>query len=266
MKRLLRIFIGIIVITGATSHAQSIGRLNTITTIDEIEDILPLIAPYISCGPCTLIAFDIDETLIWAANPLARSEWFNQEFKRYQDLGLSPEEALKKFFVEHLQAHNNSKFFPVDKDTNDLFNALQEKNIRILGLTARQPLMNTITAKQFATAHINFPNPIPRWNDTFVFGGPKSPVLAIQGIIYSSGQDKGKMLGIFLDELSYRPQLLIMVDDMLYNVQNVQRLARERNIPFLGFHLNKYEKSIRPLLEAGVSPLSAAKAAGSLTY
>ncbi|HAU30588.1 MAG: hypothetical protein UV79_C0004G0002 [candidate division TM6 bacterium GW2011_GWF2_43_17] len=264
MKKLFYVLKIVLCILVPTSHAHAAARLDIIKTIDEIEDILPTIAPHIACGPCTLVAFDIDETLIWASDPRARSEWFNQEFTRYKGLGLSPHDALKQFFVKHLQAHNDSLFYPVDKDTNLVFELLKQQNIHIIGLTARQPLMNSITTKQFAGAHIAFPNPIPRWNDTFVFAGPEQPVLAIDGIIYSSGQDKGKTLGLFIDALSYRPQLLVMVDDMLYNVQNVQQFAVSRNIPFIGFHLNKYEKSIRPLLEEGVMPTHVALSAGSI--
>ncbi len=261
MKILLRIFFAILSIVPLT-HAME--RLDIIKTIDEIEDIIPIISPHIACGPCTLVAFDIDETLIWAADPMARSEWFEQEFTHYKKLGLSPQDALKKFFVEHLQAHNNSVFYPVDKDTNEVFELLQKKNIHIIGLTARKPLMSTITTKQFAHAQINFPSPIPRWDDTFVLAGPEQPVLAINGIIYSSGQDKGQTLGLFLDALSYRPQLLVMVDDMFYNVLNVQRFAASRNIPFIGIYINKYEQNIRPLLKQGIAPAPVALRAGSL--
>lgn len=233
--------------------------LSTIYTLNEIENILPIINSYSTCGPCTLVAFDIDETLIWAANPTARSEWFNKQLKSYKEQGLSTEEAIKKFLVQHLQAHNNSVFFPVDIDTNKLFELIKQKNIHILGLTAREPLMDTMTIQQFAKAKINFPHPIPRWNRTFVFQGPNYPVLAVDGIIYSTGQNKGRTLELFLDRLSYQPNLLIMVDDMLYNIQNVQKTAEMRKIPFIGIHLTKYKNEILPLLQQGVQPSAVAK-------
>ncbi len=238
--------------------------LQSIRTVTEIEDILPLINTYQTCGPCTLVAFDIDETLIWATKPKARSEWFNEQLASYTAQGLSAEEAMKHFFVAHLTAHAASAIFPVDKDTNLVFEKLAQQNIHVLGLTARAPMMSTITTEQFTKANIKFPQPIPRWNEIFIFDGPRDPVMVVNGIIYSSGQNKGLTLGLFIDALSYKPQLLVFVDDLMYNIKNVQTFAQQRGIPFLGIHITKYEQLIKPLLDAGIAPQTVAQKAGSI--
>jgi hypothetical protein len=251
-------------VTKPVLSAKNSVQRESIRSITEIEEILPYIRAEKLCGPCTLVAFDIDETLVWATKPEARSQWFNEQMDAYKAKGLSSEEALRYFFTAHLSAHATSNMFTVDKDTNNLFAQLAQQQIHVIGLTARDPMMSPITKEQFKKAKLQFPTPVPRWNEILVLDGPKKPIMAINGIIYSSGQDKGVALGLVLDKLSYRPSLLIFVDDMRYNIENVERLANERNIPFIGFHLQKYEESIQPLLKQGMAVQTVAKAAGSI--
>ncbi len=58
-----------------------------------------------------------------------------------------------------------------------------------------------------------------------------------QGVVLSGDLKKGEALKLYINEIAHKtPEQVIFVDDGLNNLQSVQKLCEELNIPFTGFH------------------------------
>ena len=198
--------------------------------IIEIEDILP----YVKAGPCTVVAFDIDNTLLRGKDPRARDEWFNAQFKQYIEQGLSGDEAVKRILPEHINAHRTTVVEQVDADADEVVAILQDKNVHIMALTARGDPNNfvDITLRQFRDAKVDL---MPRhvvdaWKQCYKITGLARDAYYIPGIFLANGNDKGMAFELFLKKLRYRPHLVIFVDDVIKNIEAVERACKRLNI------------------------------------
>ena len=62
------------------------------------------------------------------------------------------------------------------------------------------------------------------------------------GIIICAGNNKGKVLKGYLDYLKMAPSTVIFVDDRLKAVNAVEKVCKEMNINFIGFHYTAFIK------------------------
>ncbi|MBN2267324.1 MAG: DUF2608 domain-containing protein [Candidatus Babeliaceae bacterium] len=205
---------------------QQPAEIRHIIQINEIEEI----ASYVTPGPETLVIFDLDNTVIWPEEPEARDEWFAGQLSAYKKVGLTPDEAIKRFLPTHLKAHATSKIYNVDKDTPWLFTFLKENNVRVIALTARSIAFIGITKKQLKKADIKFSPGKNGWNEYYEIDGLKKPIFYTNGIIFAGGNPKGPTLELFLQKLAFKPKELIFVDDSRQHVESVAETAKKIGI------------------------------------
>lgn len=213
--------------------------------IVEIEDILP----YVKSGPCTIVMFDIDNTMLRGKDPRARDEWFNQQFKKYTEQGLSGDEAVKRILPEHIKAHRTTAVDQVDDDIDEVLAVLQDRNVHSMALTARGDPRNfvDITLRQFRDAKIDL---MPRrvvdsWKQCYKLTGLARDAYYIPGILLSNGNDKGMAFEHFLYKLHYRPHLVIFVDDVMKNIEAVERACKRLNIKeYHSFYLSRVVRGL----------------------
>lgn len=61
------------------------------------------------------------------------------------------------------------------------------------------------------------------------------PILDL-GMIFTAGLDKGSILEFILSKYNYYPSKIIFIDDLLDNLQSIQKLTNKLDIDFQGFH------------------------------
>ncbi|HBY05501.1 MAG: hypothetical protein UV38_C0001G0308 [candidate division TM6 bacterium GW2011_GWE2_42_60] len=213
---------------------------SVIHEIVEIEDILP----YVKAGPCTVVAFDIDNTILRGKDPRARDEWFNAQFKLYTSQGLSGDEAVKRILPEHIKAHRTTAVEQVDADEDEVFAVLHDRKVHAMALTARGDPNNfvDITLRQFHDAKVDL---MPRhvvdaWKQCYKITGLARDAYYIPGIFLVNGNDKGMAFELFLKKLRYRPHVVVFVDDLMKNIEAVERACKRLGIKeYHCFHLSR---------------------------
>jgi hypothetical protein len=217
-------------------------NIQTISSINELQlDNLPA---------NTLVLFDVDEVLITSEDNLLKP--CVKDFKWWEKL--QPEEIENCLSI----MLKNTNYLLVDKNIPSFIDTLSnQKDVFVMGFTSCRtgsfgviPSMEKWRLDQLKNVGIDF---TPFFNEVFVFSElvepQANPPIFKHGILfcgdfYSSQEStKGKLLGVFLDRMQWRPKRIIFIDDEKKNLEAVQRELKLRDIPFRGYHLqNRYPK------------------------
>lgn len=202
----------------------------------------------------TLIATDIDNTMMLPRQWLGSEAWFDAEVRHAQASSGSRQEAIDKARRKYIKIHQVSQAIPVEEQTPALISELQRAGYRTLGLTARSPLLAGRTHKQLADVGIDF-------RSTAIY--PDSVVTKLekasgyyQGIMFVTENDKGEALFTLLDKIHQTYKHVIFIDDRLENVEKVLAACHLRGIAATGFYyqaarerMSQYEPELADIQE-----------------
>lgn len=176
----------------------------------------------------TLIAFDIDNTLIDTVQNFGGYAWSLNVTKRLQDKGFDFPVALLKSYNILAQILEFVDFKVIEPETSSVIKKLREKNIFSMALTARMHSMADSTKRALSNVGIDFfdlrfyPNKI-QFNPTAAYE---------KGILYTGPKlCKGESLVLFLEKIDYTPKKIVFVDDSKHHVEDVYKTLSSKNIP-----------------------------------
>jgi hypothetical protein len=219
---------------------SSFPLLAEILPCNHIEEILPHVK-YKS-----LVIFDLDNTLIRPAQVLGANEWGEYKIQQFKNEGLPTEAATKKMLQAWLKIITQTSVITLEPSTVKVFQEIQKKGNRMMGLTIRHWDLSLWTLEQLDSVHISFqPNALNE--KTLLF----NKLLLRDGILFTTGAPKGESLMAFFKEVSQSPEHVVMIDDSLKHLQSVEKVLQEKKIPFIGLHYQfpeKFVKQFSPIL------------------
>lgn len=180
--------------------------------------------------PHTLLVFDIDNTLIKPQGWIGGSGWFEHLLHAKVAAGMAQQEAYASVVELCAQLQPYLTWLPVEQETVATVQQFQKLGAQVLAMTGRGPEQAEITLMQLQSIGLSFAHSCP-------------PVTLIdswytvqEGVVFSSFYEKGKVLIDFLSKISAPISTVICVDDMLRNIQSIEReLAKKRpDIAFVG--------------------------------
>lgn len=200
----------------ASAHAQ----IKQISSFSEAKSHLD------SLENNALVVFDVDAVLIDCVDPILQApnnELLQTLIQKYSQ-GIPKKRMEELTSIVYLQA----KRVVIEPEVINIINCLQSKNITVIGLTA---------TKIGGIGHIDS---IQQWRiddlkecgitftpfkhevlEALSHMGP-SPVFK-DGILFSGGYPKGLVLRQALDTLGYKPDTILFFDDLMENVNSVER-------------------------------------------
>ncbi len=101
-----------------------------------------------------------------------------------------------------------------------------------MGLTTQGLALATRTVKQLRTLGFDLSKTAPRQSDCYFENG--HGVLYRQGILFTSGTDKGKALIRFLELSGARPERVVFLNDKQTHLVEVERALEKAGIEFVG--------------------------------
>lgn len=203
----------------------------------------------------TLVLFDIDETTLTTTTTLGSTAWWNhftQKFSmnKHENARLTPH--LLPIVHRVIQASQSKT---VETETAQLIRSLQEKGIAVISLTGRckeapwDPNFAEFTRNQLHSLGIDFEK--SNWPSRITLDSSSQPANFAYGIIFSNFQPKGPVLVRLLKELNFRPQKIVMVEDLHDFLKSVDQALAKEKIPFVGFrygHLDSHVKNLDPMI------------------
>jgi hypothetical protein len=219
-----------------------------------------------------LLVLDIDNTLLAMNNPLGSDQWF--EWQKY----LIENEPKSKYVVADsfnglLDAqgllYNISHMHPPQPNLPGLMRRAQDLGIHTLVLTSRGPEFRDATEREFARNGYDFATtalPVKEVHDgtfapydidhadgagytpgevaKFHLAKPK-PVSYQNGILMTSGQNKGAMLLMLLHGAKDPVDAIVYDDDNIRHVANVYTALRDRGLEAAAFHYTREDANVK---------------------
>jgi hypothetical protein len=176
----------------------------------------------------TLIAFDLDNTLLAPQTYYGSVEWEEELLKKYIQQGFSKNKALDKANKLWYIAQEKIKLKLIENNSHELINQWKKKS-NIIGLTARDFQVKDITFNQLKLNNLLFTN-FDKILDNLHLG-----------TLYCAGQSKSKILSNFIEKvLDKHPKKILLIDDQKYNLEDLLLSSLNKNFEIKCFHyLNK---------------------------
>lgn len=236
-----------------TNFIQEVYNLN------KIKDVIKVI----SNDQTVLAIFDVDDVLIMPSQEDDfRHPYRIELFKLIIDqINNNPKdiEILESVLI------SNRKQVLIDADIINVFEELHASNTHTIALTAMGTgkfgiiqSMEEIRIKELNKVGISFV-PLAPFKDKNLFEElknvpkflvePKGTPSLDSGIVFTAGIDKAVTLEYIFKTYNYFPKTIIFVDDLLYNLESLQKLATKLNINFYGFHYKAASLVSLPVIE-----------------
>lgn len=207
--------------------AQTTWLAGEIIEADHFSEILPY------ANEETLLVLDIDDTLLIPKQMLGCDEWYQLRLKHYLVLEGTFEKALDRALAEWEGIRHYTQMEIVEEGTETLIDQLQQEGIQVMGLTTQGLALATRTSMQLAEVGIDLTKTAPASQDAF-FVQNDHGILFRKGILFTSGQAKGKALFNLLASCGKLPKRVVFINDKMTHLADVEATSQEWGIEFIG--------------------------------
>lgn len=181
----------------------------------------------------SLILLDIDDTLLIPKQMLGCDEWFQSRLNKHKQEGLHPPAALEKSLAEWEGIRHFTDMKVVEAGTELIVDKMQKMGYLMMGLTTQGLALATRTVQQLQENGIDLSLTAPTKED-FVVNVNGHSVIYRQGILFTSGTDKGKALFNFCDMFGIHPSRIVFINDKASHLREIEKAANARNVEFIG--------------------------------
>lgn len=212
----------------------TIVNISLITTgcqIVESQDIQEVMHYLVHDPKETLFVWDIDNTIAELDSPaphhVGSDKWFCCLVEEHIKNGKSKSEAIELVVPDYNNAQFTYDLRLLQPEVKKIFQYLHNQEIRTFALTARNLELRDRTHEQLAKIGIDFKE--KAHVESLILNKEKG-IEYYKGIIFSNGNDKGKILLQFLqreDALHYKK--VIIVDDSHSNIHAIARSLGGQN-------------------------------------
>jgi len=224
-----------------TKNVDDLNRVNQQIKID-------------SANPqSSLVIFDIDDTLLESVNFVGSGKWYDWQRGRVAKDPKGHSFSIEKKDQFHCMFRTLGTLFEIastkltQKNAVDIIN--QTKPLDFMILTARTAKFRTATERELKRNGINLADRhlMPEGTSLdFIFDDErrKDQVTYKNGIVMSSGLNKGKVLKTVLQKIGKNYQRIYFIDDSLKNLRDMQNEWKKRTEDMVTFHYTKVDKTI----------------------
>lgn len=201
-----------------------------------------------------LVVYDIDDTLLEATSFFGGDTWYN--WQRGKPIRTAEGESITIDDADKMQCLFNKlsvfyamgNFHLVEKSTAEVFNRLKDKHDTMM-LTSRSPDYRAGTEETLALAGIEFENTslLPRdFALYYKFNDGKSTrdVSYANGIVMSTGLNKGRVLQDILARSNRDYAAIFFIDDSEINIINMKEAWQDADTQVKVFHYTHVPKVI----------------------
>lgn len=188
----------------------------------------------------SLVLFDVDEVLLTDTEHFRLTHDYRKKWVKSGKERLPKE--IRQLLFSIILKDRTVRF--VDTQIVEILTELEKRKVPTLALTklytGKFGVIEDFTEwrlKEFQTLNIDFNKLTPIKGEMSIAElniGHGNPTLK-EGVILTANADKGLVLKNILDQKNYYPKSIIFVDDLLDNVESVQKMCSELQINYQGF-------------------------------
>ena len=193
----------------------------------------------------TLVLFDLDETVFEVPGQYVNDFWFTQMVAHAHSLGHTGGEQFEAVTPHYFKRMGEAPpVVPVEAHTAEVIRSLQEKNIPVMGFTARSTEMISSTMQQLSSIGVDFSKTsIMPHNISF----PLTKIAKLHdGVMFCSGLNpKGDALKALLNATTFKPKKIVFIDDKEKNLTTVMKAATDLGIEFIGIRYSGLDEKMK---------------------
>ncbi|MDR0296913.1 MAG: DUF2608 domain-containing protein [Rickettsia sp.] len=216
---------------------------HTFTKTAKVSDFLKILEIIGNLDQDSLVLFDVDDVLIMDQDEYRLTHPYRQQWRVESKNRLTREER-QLFFSIILK---NRTIRLVDPHIADILSRLWEKQIPTAALTklytGRFGVIEDLTnwrLKELKGINIDFMRSTPIKEEILIdeLHIENGIPMMKEGVILTANVDKGAVLENILHKKNYYPKTIIFVDDVLENIESVEKICTKLQINFYGFEFN----------------------------
>lgn len=211
-----------------------------------------------------LLVFDIDNTLLKMPQSLGGDAWFNDHVRRIARTRDADFENMERLLDAQNFLLEAGTMEPTQQDMASLIGKAVGSDIDIFLLSARSPGLFDATRRELARSGVHYPplsvcafsfcSASGRYDDGEIKAGARAlglpfeagtyrSILVREGIMLTSGQDKGTMLALLLEGIRDRSyDRVFFIDDGRSNIDAVGRSSY--SVPVKAYHYTRWNGGI----------------------
>lgn len=201
-----------------------------------------------------LMVYDIDDTLMETSSFFGGDTWYNWQrgrsitHKNGETVTINTESVLSCPFSKMGVFFDLGESHPVEKTTVETVNKLQQK-FDTLVLTSRSPDYRSGTQRILKGAGFNFVEASLLPKDHALYykfndGKNARPLSYANGVVMSSGLNKGRVLRDILTRTNKNYDAVFFLDDSYHNIENMKNEWQKDETELFIFHYTHVEKVI----------------------
>lgn len=211
-----------------------------ITEIKTINEFLK------KCSFNSLIIFDLDNTVFEPVLEIGSNQWVMHLFNHASQMILDNDEACNLVFSIYYAIQNHIQMKAVEPNIVRIIQILNDIGFQVLALTSRGHQIIDATLNQLNELGIAFSNKQSQESFELPVISDKK-VMFNQGIIFCSGEHKGKCLETFFKHIQYKPSHVVLIDDEIENLKRVKKVLKKYGVNFSGCRYGYLDEKVTRL-------------------
>ena len=248
MKKSILLCLALITLNAcSTNHPQPVSSVKVVETT-RFQDVVDLSQQKVAVydNENVLIVVDIDNTLLTSTSDLGGDIWY--QWQRDQlDVKPSAEQKVKCLFEDSIALlYELNPMLLIEDDLPTQIKRWQNQGITLFALTSRSPKTRAATIRELVRAGIDMEATAlsAKGQEPFILR-EKLPrdMTYMQGVMMTSGMNKGKMLNYILNKTQGKFSAILFVDDSQKNVDDLYaEFSQQTDIDMTIFHYTKVEE------------------------
>ncbi len=213
---------------------------------DKFDDVASAVTALQKAGKDPLIVIDIDNTLLTSTSDLGGDIWYQWQRGK---LEVKPQEGDKVDCLFQDSIGLLYELVPmkiIEQNVPSTVRSWQDSGLTVMALTSRSPNYRYATQREMARNQYDMTltalkekgkDELPIYIDN-----PKRALSYIDGIMMTTGMNKGTMLDYILDKTDQTFSDVIFIDDSKKNVVNMEKAFKDdASVDMTIFHYTKVE-------------------------
>ncbi|WJG08873.1 DUF2608 domain-containing protein [Aliiglaciecola sp. LCG003] len=223
--------------------ATRVVKQETLTFADVVSETTELSRQYGAKN--VLIVMDIDNTILTSSTDLGSDVWYQWQTGKL-DVKPSPAQKVSCLFEDSIGLlYELSPMRLTEDRLNSTIVNWQNTGHTLVALTSRAPQYRAATERELIRNQVNLSASalVPLGQDTLIFREMKGRELSyMQGVMMTSGMNKGEMLQYLLDKADREFAAIVFVDDSKKNIDDVYRAYKDAmDLDMRIFHYTRIE-------------------------
>jgi len=211
---------------------------------DKFQDVASKVSELMAKGESPLIVIDIDNTLLTSTADIGGDIWYQWQRGK---LNIKPtkNEKVDCLFQDSIGLlYELIPMKTIEDKVPKTVRGWQDKGLTVMALTSRSPNYRYATEREMYRNQFDMTiSPLKEKGSderSIYIDNPKRPLSYINGIMMTTGMNKGIMLQYILDKTEHSFSKVVFIDDSKKNVVNMEKAYKDdSSVDMTIFHYTK---------------------------